>query len=84
MPPSSRSSSRRRRLVTRPDALIFLSSSGDNQSVRVLVVEDEPKMAALIRRGLVEEGYAADVAATRRGRALDGAARPSTTRSCST
>jgi two-component system, OmpR family, response regulator len=32
--------------------------------VRALVVEDEPKMAALLRRGLVEEGYAADVAAT--------------------
>jgi two-component system OmpR family response regulator len=32
--------------------------------VRALVVEDEPKMAALIRRGLVEEGYAADVART--------------------
>jgi two-component system OmpR family response regulator len=30
--------------------------------MRVLVVEDEPKMAALVRRGLVEEGYAADVA----------------------
>jgi two-component system, OmpR family, response regulator len=45
--------------------LIALSSgSGDNATVRVLVVEDEPKMAALIRRGLVEEGYAADVART--------------------
>jgi two-component system, OmpR family, response regulator len=32
--------------------------------VRVLVVEDELKMAALLRRGLVEEGYAADVART--------------------
>ncbi len=32
--------------------------------MRALVVEDEPKMAALIRRGLVEEGYAADVAGT--------------------
>jgi two-component system OmpR family response regulator len=32
--------------------------------VRALVVEDEAKMAALLRRGLVEEGYAADVAAT--------------------
>jgi two-component system OmpR family response regulator len=32
--------------------------------VRVLIVEDEPKMAGLIRRGLVEEGYAADIAAT--------------------
>jgi two-component system, OmpR family, response regulator len=32
--------------------------------MRTLVVEDEPKMAALIRRGLVEEGYAADIART--------------------
>jgi two-component system OmpR family response regulator len=32
--------------------------------MRVLVVEDQPKMAALIRRGLTEEGYSADVAAT--------------------
>jgi two-component system OmpR family response regulator len=32
--------------------------------VRALVVEDEPKMAALVQRGLVEEGYAADVART--------------------
>ena len=31
--------------------------------MRVLIVEDEPKMAALVRRGLVEEGHAADVAA---------------------
>jgi two-component system, OmpR family, response regulator len=30
--------------------------------VRALVVEDELKMATLLRRGLVEEGYAADVA----------------------
>ncbi len=30
--------------------------------MRVLVVEDEPKMAGLLRRGLVEEGYAIDVA----------------------
>jgi two-component system OmpR family response regulator len=30
--------------------------------VRVLVVEDEPKMAGLIRRGLREEGLTADVA----------------------
>jgi len=33
-------------------------------AVRVLIVEDEAKLAALIRRGLVEEGYAADVAGT--------------------
>jgi two-component system OmpR family response regulator len=32
--------------------------------VRALIVEDEPKMAALLRRGLVEEGYAADIART--------------------
>jgi two-component system, OmpR family, response regulator len=32
--------------------------------MRALVVEDESKLAALIRRGLVEEGYAADVAGT--------------------
>jgi two-component system OmpR family response regulator len=32
--------------------------------MRALVVEDEAKMAALLRRGLVEEGYAADVART--------------------
>jgi two-component system OmpR family response regulator len=30
--------------------------------MRVLVVEDEVKMAALIRRGLVEQGFAADIA----------------------
>jgi two-component system, OmpR family, response regulator len=30
--------------------------------MRLLVVEDDPKMAALVRRGLVEEGHAADVA----------------------
>jgi two-component system, OmpR family, response regulator len=32
--------------------------------VRVLIVEDEPRMANLIRRGLLKEGLAADVAAT--------------------
>ncbi|MGH2996734.1 MAG: response regulator transcription factor [Gaiellaceae bacterium] len=30
--------------------------------MRVLIVEDEPKLAALLRRGLVEEAHAADVA----------------------
>ena len=30
--------------------------------MRILIVEDEAKLAALIRRGLVEEGYAADIA----------------------
>jgi two-component system OmpR family response regulator len=32
--------------------------------MRILVVEDELKMAGLIRRGLVEEGHAADVASS--------------------
>jgi two-component system, OmpR family, response regulator len=32
--------------------------------MRVLVVEDDPKMAGLLRRGLTEEGHAADVART--------------------
>jgi two-component system, OmpR family, response regulator len=31
--------------------------------MRVLIVEDQPRMAALVRRGLEEEGHAADVAA---------------------
>jgi two-component system, OmpR family, response regulator len=33
------------------------------KTVRVLVVEDEPKMAELLRRGLTEDGYAVDIAA---------------------
>jgi two-component system OmpR family response regulator len=32
--------------------------------MRILIVEDEPKMAALLARGLREEGYAVDVAET--------------------
>ena len=31
--------------------------------MRVLVIEDEPKMADLLRRSLVEDGYAVDIAA---------------------
>jgi two-component system OmpR family response regulator len=31
--------------------------------MRALIVEDEPRMASLVRRGLLEEGYAADVTA---------------------
>jgi two-component system, OmpR family, response regulator len=47
----------------RGGTLTRLSSDGRRLSgVRVLVVEDEPKMAALVRRGLVEEGHAADIA----------------------
>ena len=29
---------------------------------KILVVEDEPKIASLLRRGLLYEGYAVDVA----------------------
>ena len=36
----------------------------DNADMRILVVEDELKMASLLRRGLVEEGHAVDVART--------------------
>src|SRR5262245_10161293 len=32
--------------------------------MRALIAEDEAKMAALLRRGLVEEGYATDIART--------------------
>jgi two-component system OmpR family response regulator len=32
--------------------------------MRILIVEDEPKLARLLARGLVEEGHAADIAAT--------------------
>ncbi len=42
-------------------ALIF---SGTIRRVRILIVEDEVKMAGLLRRGLREEGLAADVART--------------------
>jgi two-component system, OmpR family, response regulator len=31
-------------------------------TVRILVVEDEPRLAALLRRGLTEEGHAVDLA----------------------
>src|SRR5918999_5584877 len=37
---------------------------GDNEGMRVLVVEDDVKMASLLRRGLVEEGLSTDVART--------------------
>jgi two-component system OmpR family response regulator len=39
-------------------------SSGRSQFVRVLVVEDEKKVAAAVRRGLEAEGFAVDVALT--------------------
>jgi two-component system, OmpR family, response regulator len=41
-----------------------MTACENRRAVRVLIVEDELKMAALIRRGLVEEAHAADVATT--------------------
>src|ERR1700710_2921799 len=38
--------------------------AADTDAVRVLVVEDETRMAALLKRGLEEDGYAVDVAAS--------------------
>jgi two-component system OmpR family response regulator len=38
------------------------SCAGENGGVRVLVVEDEAKLANLLARGLREEGHAADIA----------------------
>lgn len=52
--------------------LIFIFLA-DRLRMRVLVVEDELKMAALIRRGLTEQGLTADVAGT--GEDALGAAR---------
>ena len=36
----------------------------DNPCMRILIVEDEAKMASLLRRGLGEEGHSADIAGT--------------------
>jgi two-component system OmpR family response regulator len=42
--------------------LIERSRHGHNAAMRVLVVEDEPKLAGLLARGLGEEGHPTDVA----------------------
>src|SRR5438067_6307843 len=49
---------------TRPCARVHrrLTEPKHNGAVRVLIVEDQPKLAALLGRGLREEGHAADVA----------------------
>ena len=44
-----------------PYATIMPSTIRDNDAMRVLVVEDDPKMAALLRQGLREEGDVVDV-----------------------
>jgi DNA-binding response OmpR family regulator len=46
-------------------ALIFFSPTWRyGAPMRLLVVEDDVKMASLLKRGLEREGYAVDVAAT--------------------
>ena len=60
------------------------SAAATMHRMRVLIVEDELRMAGLIRRGLVEEGLAADVAATGEDALWMARARTTTTRSCST
>jgi len=42
--------------------MLYFGVTPYDQNVRVLVVEDETKMAALLRRGLERDGYAVDVA----------------------
>jgi len=48
-------------------------TTGVIEDMRVLVVEDEPKMARFLRRGLEEEGYAVDVAEDGRDGAMQAA-----------
>jgi two-component system copper resistance phosphate regulon response regulator CusR len=43
--------------------------------MRILIVEDEPKIAAYVRQGLMEQGYAVDVA----GNGIDGLHQATTT-----
>ena len=48
----------------RPRRALRCVSDSYDRVMRVLVVEDEVKMASLLRRGLEREGYAVDVAGT--------------------
>jgi two-component system, OmpR family, response regulator len=49
-------------MVSSGRLIVRSSARDDNGWVRVLVVEDEAKMAKLLSRGLAEEGHAVDVA----------------------
>jgi two-component system OmpR family response regulator len=51
-------------------------SSGENAGMRLLVVEDEPKLRGLIARGLREEGHATDAVATGEEAIVLATARP--------
>jgi PleD family two-component response regulator len=45
---------------------IFIDYEGALLIMRVLIVEDERKISAYVKRGLEEQGYAVDVAYTGR------------------
>src|SRR6185295_9594431 len=40
-----------------------IEAHGGRRDIRILVVEDEARLASLLRRGLTEEGHAVDLAA---------------------
>src|SRR5438552_16752130 len=50
------------RKMRTPTSHVLLIKTLEDGGVKVLVVEDEIKLAALIQRGLREEGHTADVA----------------------
>jgi two-component system, OmpR family, response regulator len=50
--------------IVRARFIPLSSVRSENERMRILVVEDEAKMASLLRRGLREEGLAVDVART--------------------
>ncbi len=52
--------------------------------MRVLIAEDERKLASLLKRGFEREGMAVDVVSGGPEAPLPAGRRPSTTRSCST
>src|SRR5437762_12536920 len=51
----------------RPPSWFTCTARRDNrarQAMRALVIEDHPRMSALLRQGLEEEGYAVDASTT--------------------
>jgi DNA-binding response OmpR family regulator len=47
--------------------LLFLNFSLYNHKMRILVVEDQPKMASFIKKGLTAQGYIVDISETGMG-----------------
>src|SRR5207302_6900673 len=60
-PTTSGAGGRRRDDCGRGSHILLSLSASYAPFVRVLVVEDEIRMASLLKRGLEEEGYAVDV-----------------------